>query len=45
MVAETQWALVQVDVLTGPSGCSVMSKPFLDVSVLTQEEKETGNMC
>lgn len=45
MVAETWWALVQVDALTGPSGCSNMSKLFLDVTVLTQGEKETGNVC
>ena len=45
IVAETWWALVQVDALTGPSGCSKMSKLFLNVSVLTRGEKETGNVC
>lgn len=32
-VAETRWALVQVDALTGPSGCSDLSKSFLDGTV------------
>jgi len=44
-VAETWWALVQVDALTVPSGCSNMSKLFLDIDALTQGEKETGNVC
>lgn len=35
----------QVDTLLYPSGCSNMPKPFLDVSVLTRGEKETGRVC
>lgn len=43
-VAETRWALVQADALTGPSGCSHMSELFLDGSVLTQGEEKAGHV-